>query len=388
MIVRTSPSATRHRLASKKMAFTGFFTIKRTMPSTSAPLHVWKFFRCGGLDQVVLESGADLLALDQLDQELWVALSCPVKGLELDEKTLALVDTDGDGRIGVPDVVAAVKWAAARLNDAGELLKGGDVLPLAAINSGTPEGKTLLASAKQILASIGRRDAAGITIAEATDTARIFAANPLNGDGIIPEAAAEDPAVQALIRDIIACVGGVARRSGLAGVTAGKIDEFFAELAAYVGSSEQKAARPAAVLGEATDAAYAAAIQSLLKEMVACLGGAARSSGSVGVTAEMIDTFFAELSAYVAWIEQSATKEIAVLGEATEEACGAIRAVRAKVEDFFTRSRLAAFDAGAIAALNRNAADYLAIAARQVAQFGHLFHQICLCHAFRPPITA
>jgi len=25
--------------------------------------------------------------LDQLDQKLWVALSCPVKGLEIDEKT-------------------------------------------------------------------------------------------------------------------------------------------------------------------------------------------------------------------------------------------------------------------------------------------------------------
>jgi hypothetical protein len=52
--------------------------------STSA--HGWNFFRTGGLDQVALTTGADLLALDQLDQKLWVALSCPVKGLELDEK--------------------------------------------------------------------------------------------------------------------------------------------------------------------------------------------------------------------------------------------------------------------------------------------------------------
>jgi hypothetical protein len=78
----------------------------------------WKFFRTGGLDQVALETGADLLNLDQLDQKLWVALSCPVKGLELDEKTLALIDTDGDGRIRVPELLAAIKWAAARLKDA------------------------------------------------------------------------------------------------------------------------------------------------------------------------------------------------------------------------------------------------------------------------------
>ena len=51
--------------------------------------HVWKFFRTGGLAQVALETGADLLALPQLNQKLWVALSCPVKRLSLDEKTLA-----------------------------------------------------------------------------------------------------------------------------------------------------------------------------------------------------------------------------------------------------------------------------------------------------------
>ena len=58
-------------------------------------MHAWKFFRAGELDQASLETGADLLNLDQLDQKLWVALSCPVKGLELDEKTLAMIDTDG-----------------------------------------------------------------------------------------------------------------------------------------------------------------------------------------------------------------------------------------------------------------------------------------------------
>ena len=270
-------------------------------PYPPSPPHAWKFFRSGGLDQVALESGADLLALDQLDQKLWVALGCPVKGLELDEKTLALIDRDGDGRIGVPDVIAAINWAAARLNDAGDLLNGAGALPLAAINTGTPEGKILLSSARQILASLGRKEAVGLAVAEATDTARIFAANPLNGDGIIPPEATEDPAIQALIKDIITC-----------------------------------------------------------------LGGTPRSSGATGVTAAMIDTFFAELAAYVAWIELSATKEIAVLGEATEAACGAIRDVRAKVEDYFTRTRLAAFDARAIAALNRSEADYLAVAAKDL----------------------
>lgn len=271
------------------------------MSTSPAPRHVWKFFRSGGLDQVALETGADLLALDQLDQELWVALGCPVQGLELDERTLSLIDTDGDGRIGVPDVIAAIRWAGERLQDAGVLLEGSPTLPLASIPATSPDGKILLASARQILTSVGRASATEIGVAEASDTAKIFAANPLNGDGVIPPEATDQPAVQALIKDIVACGGGTARRSGV-----------------------------------------------------------------VGVTMEKIDAFFADLAAYVAWTELSASKDIAVLGEATAPAVAAIQAVRAKAEDYFARTRLAAFDARAVAALNRNETDYLTIAAKDM----------------------
>ena len=35
-----------------------------------------RFFRAGGFDQVKLETGSDLMALDQLDLKLWMALAC------------------------------------------------------------------------------------------------------------------------------------------------------------------------------------------------------------------------------------------------------------------------------------------------------------------------
>lgn len=270
------------------------------MTSNKIP-HVWKFFRTGGIDQVSLESGADLLNLENLDQKLWVALSCPVKGLELDEKTLALIDTDGDGRIRVAELIAATKWAAARVKDAGQLLRGEEAMPLAAFNDATPEGRILLASARQILANVGKKDATGIVVADAADTAKIFSASSLNGDGIIPPDATDDPAAQALIKDIIACVGGSKDRTG-----------------------------------------------------------------AIGVTAAQVETFFKELEAYIAWVSQSGTKDIAILGDATDAACGALRAVRAKVDDFFARCRLAAFDGRAVAALNRNEAEYAAIAAKDL----------------------
>ena len=270
------------------------------MASTSTS-HTWTFFRTGGIDQVALNRGADLLHLDQLDQKLWVALSCPVKGLNLDEKTLALIDADGDGRIRVPELLAAVKLAAARVNNPGDLLLGKDSLALDAINTGTPEGAILQASARQILRSLNKEADGAITTADAANTAAIFSASVLNGSGIITPEATEAPELQTLIKDIITCSGGAEARSGAIGVTEGQIH-----------------------------------------------------------------TFFADLGAYTTWVEQSGTKDIAVLGDATAAACSAIKAVRAKVEDYFARCRMAAFDQRAIAALNRSESEYLAIAAKDL----------------------
>ncbi|WP_415910353.1 hypothetical protein [Oleiharenicola sp. Vm1] len=263
--------------------------------------HSWKFFRTGGLDQVALESAADLAHLDQLDPKLWVALSCPVKGLELAEKTLALIDTDNDGRIRVPELLAAVKWASARLKDPAALLKGEAALPLAAINDATPDGQALVASAQRVLANLGKPGAATIAPADTSDTAKIFASSAVNGDGVIPPDATDDAALQALIKDILATVGGTADRAG-----------------------------------------------------------------APGVTAEKVDAFFQELAAYVDWVGKSSARDIAVLGEQTDAAVAALRAVRAKVEDYFARCRLAAFDARAVGALNRAEADYLALAAKDL----------------------
>ncbi|MGE0145553.1 MAG: hypothetical protein AB7T19_19875, partial [Planctomycetota bacterium] len=78
--------------------------------AAGAAAHHWKFYRVGGVDQVRLETGADIINLSALDQKLWVALSCPTKGLEFDEQTLALLDADGDGFVRPPEILAATQW--------------------------------------------------------------------------------------------------------------------------------------------------------------------------------------------------------------------------------------------------------------------------------------
>ena len=186
--------------------------------ATPQKKHTWKFYRIGALDQVAIETADDLLHLADLDQKLWVALSCPVKGLEIDEKTLALIDSDKDGRIRVPELLEAIRWAALYLKDAATLLRSNDTLPLADLNEATPEGRAALASAQRILQSIGKAPADPITLADVADTTKVFAATKLNGDGVLPATSAPTPETAALVTEIIGYAGSVPDRSGQPGL--------------------------------------------------------------------------------------------------------------------------------------------------------------------------
>ncbi len=262
--------------------------------------HVWNFFRIGGFDQVSLKTAADLENLHALDQKLWAALSCPVKGLELDEKTLVLLDTDKDGRIRAPELLAAIAWAKPFFKDLGTLLSGQDHLSLDAL-ADTAEGRAALASAKRILSSLGKAADTSISLADASDTAKLFAATKLNGDGVITPASSADPALSAVINEILATQGGTPDRSTVAGIDAARVEAFFAAVAAHL-----------------------------------------------------------------TWADKAGSPEVLTLGADTPAAAAAVSAVRAKMDDYFGRTRLAAFDSRALGAVNRAEADYLAFAAKDM----------------------
>jgi hypothetical protein len=195
--------------------------------STKDNSHIWHFSRVGGVNRVNLDTGLDLVSLEHLDQKLWTALSCPVYGLEIDYKTLELIDKDKDERIRVPEVIEAINWVTSLIKNPDDLVKENEFLTLAAINDNTTEGKTLLESAKQILANLGRPDADKITVEETSDTVRIFADTKFNGDGIIIEDSTDDENIKQLIREIISCIGSSTDRSGKPGISADHIDGFY-----------------------------------------------------------------------------------------------------------------------------------------------------------------
>ena len=219
--------------------------------------HNWRFFDAGGFTQVSLDTGADLVHLRQLDQKLWVALSCPVQGLEFDRRTLALMDVDGDGHIRAPELIAAIDWAAARLVSPDALANGGP-LPLAAIRADSEEGDRLLASARHVMDSLGKGGTDAISVEDVSDSDRIFSGMAFNGDGVIT-AAACDEALRPVLAAIMDTLGSVPDRCGEAGIDQALADRFFTEAQAWLAwQSHPRDDAGLLPLGAETETAFAA----------------------------------------------------------------------------------------------------------------------------------
>lgn len=200
----------------------------------------WKFTKVGGVTRINIESGADIAHLDELDQKMWTVLSCPTTGLEFDEQTLKMLDTDNDGKIRVHEVVGAAKWITSVLRNPDILIKPGDELPLGEINQDNEDGKKLYNSAKQILGNLGlQKDS--ISLADTSDSTKIFADTKLNGDGIITEKSTDDTELAGLIKTIGETTGTVVDRSGEPGINVEKIESFYksaADFAAWMGKAD------------------------------------------------------------------------------------------------------------------------------------------------------
>ena len=214
----------------------------------------WEFANIGGASRVKISTGEDIAHLDELDPKMWTVLSCPVKGLEICEKSLAYMDTDADGKIRVNDVIATSKWLSAVVKDLNVLTAGQDSISLEAIDQENADGKKIYAAAKQILENLGKEGDV-ISLADTKDIAAIFAKTKFNGDGVITEASTDDADLKAVIAAAVAATGGVADRSGATGVNADQVEAFYKALAEYVAWSDAAVEAP---FGDKTDAAIAA----------------------------------------------------------------------------------------------------------------------------------
>ncbi len=188
--------------------------------------HVWHFLRSAGFDQVCIEQGADLTHLAELDAKLWTTLACPVKGLRFDATTLSCLDSDQDGRIRVPEVVAAVQFVLEALRTP-DLVFGVKSLNLDDFNKETDIGVRLQQSAKELRQMLQLPDAEPLALEHVLDRGRLFPVQHPNGDGIIPLQFTEDSQLQTVLSCIMQEEGQVADRSGEPGVSVELLDRYF-----------------------------------------------------------------------------------------------------------------------------------------------------------------
>lgn len=252
--------------------------------------HRWQFFRAGAVDQVSLRDGFDVLALPDLDPKLWVALAMPTHDIDVDARTLELLDTNKDGRIRIHDLLDAVAEIKRSFKNPSEVLESADAVSLAQIGDAK-----VLAAARRMLADLGKKEATEISVADSDAVTKAFENTVLNGDGIVIPGSSDDPAVRAAIEDAIATVGSVTDRSG----------------------------KP-------------------------------------GIDRALCDAFFTQTAAHAAWL--AAGQDVANLDAAAD----AYVAVKAKLEDYFTRCRLAAYDVRAQTALAAADAELAAMATKQL----------------------
>jgi hypothetical protein len=258
--------------------------------SSSSTPHRWQFIRAGGTDQVVFRSGEDIARIGELDQKLWVALACPTRGIDFDPRTLDLIDADHDGRVRPPEVVAACEWVCARLRNPDVLLEGSDVLTLDELDGDSPAGARLREEARRLLQIQGKPDAATLTLADIADRGELLAAMRFNGDGIVTPETATDDAVRATVEHVMRTHGSVPDRH----------------------------------------------------------------KATAGIDRARAEAFFSEVQVARDWHAQAdaANTTLMPLGEPTLAAADATNKVQAKLDDFFARCRVAAFDVQAVTALN------------------------------------
>lgn len=267
--------------------------------------HEWQFYRAGGVDQVSIRTGADIANIGQLDQKLWVALACPTRGIEFDSATLDLIDTDADGRIRAPELVAACEWAVSMVQNPDVLAQGSDVLVLDSIRTDSETGQALVEEARRILKLSGKEGAGSVTLTDVQERVASLNAMPFNGDGILnPATLTEQPEQAELATRIMETYG------------------------AAQGCDEQP-----------------------------------------GLGREQLDQFFADVQSIADWHARAQTNTCALpTQEQAMAAAKALNAVQAKVEDFFARTRLAAFDANALEPLSPSKEGYAALSQQVLSQ--------------------
>ena len=192
------------------------------------------FRRYGRSHHMLIRDADDLRRVLELDEAHWVATGAPIVNLNADAVFLELLDTDHNGRIMCFEVQDAIVWLFKHLRDTSGVSAGSRELRLEAVNTDTDQGRRICASARKMLARLGKPEAEGISLDQVRRVKAEVAGTPVSAAGVVLPEAAEDPEVGQFITHIIATVGGRPHPTGAQGVGKEDLEKFLAEARAYL----------------------------------------------------------------------------------------------------------------------------------------------------------
>lgn len=215
----------------------------------------WEFENIGGSTRIKLTSGSDIAHLHELDKKMWTVLSCPVKGLEIDSRSLEYIDSDKDGKIHLDDIVNTSLWITGAIKDPDLLINSSDSFNIDNFNRENEVGDKLYRSSRCILDNLGKGGSI-ISLNDISDSNAIFAKTRFNGDGIISDSSTSDPQEKLAIAAAISTSGSITDRSGEDGIDTNIIEKFYTALKAYSDWSDAAAETPFGNKTEAVIDAY------------------------------------------------------------------------------------------------------------------------------------
>ena len=218
--------------------------------------HTWTYANIGGNVRVVIKNGKDIQHLAELDEKLWTVLACPTAGLEIPEESLKCMDTDGDSKLHISDVIASAEWLCKVLRDPQVLFENKASLALTDIVD-----EALLAVATPLAANgIVTLEQVKSAIAGATIEAQAVPDAPYAGDVMAAYKACKDSYAQYFQTSKLQALGLATLPADAA--APGMTEEKFAEMGKQI--ADYEAGKAAA---EGANAAALAAAQAQYKPL-------------------------------------------------------------------------------------------------------------------------
>ena len=182
-------------------------------------IHVWRFRRIGGMDQVVLKTGDDIASLSELDPKLWVTLAMPVSQHRCRE-TLSLLDEDHDGKVRVPDILRAVDTLQKAFSTLDILFDENTTITLDQFKDARL--REACVNAAQIVGA----ESADLDLPVIEKAISLYNERTFNGDGVIVPESAQNSHIADILNILIASGYQTPDSSGKNGVNTAALESF------------------------------------------------------------------------------------------------------------------------------------------------------------------